>query len=144
METCRSCLLNRAPTVPIEWDNFREKSGKIPHFPLTLVPAVSVLRQQLFALPQQLLPGPLQLLSLTPHQHDLLDQLLSWWTQNMLVLLKNLHSGRCVVEVYGLWDSGGRRLVPLRWLPVVTLNGEKCTAKVHPVLLHILLPEHTS
>lgn len=36
-------------------------------FLLTLVPAVSVLRQQVFPLPKQLLPLPLQLLPLIPN-----------------------------------------------------------------------------
>lgn len=74
--------------------------GKNPPFPLTLVPAVSVLRQQIFALPQQLLPGPLQLLSLPPHHHDLLHQLLSWRRQDASVQLKNLHGA-------GPWLPGG-------------------------------------
>lgn len=57
--------------------SLRTKFWKIPHSPLALVPAVSLLRQQIFALPQQLLPGPLQLFPLIPHQLDVLDQLLS-------------------------------------------------------------------
>lgn len=67
------CGNMQRPSVEQGWKEGRE----IQPFPLTLVPAVSVLRQQVFALPQQLLPGPLQLPSLTPHQQDLLHQLLS-------------------------------------------------------------------
>lgn len=68
--------------------SLRAKFWKIPHSPLALVPAVPVLRQQIFALPQQLLPGPLQLLPLVPHQLDVLDQLLPWRRQTTSVPLE--------------------------------------------------------
>lgn len=59
------CLILKQPETIVKGEQ---------DFLLTLVPAVSVLSQQIFPLPQQLLPRPLQLLSLIPHQLEFFNQ----------------------------------------------------------------------